>query len=144
MLMLRVLLQGVDGIGAMLMYLTMLMRRGSRMHMRGGSRPELMHEARGSVANRERHTRREHAKQIEQGDEPPCLGAHRPRQANEHDGNLGLPIDFAKVAVASLSSVILGVRSTSFDVQLHIRESISLLDMWPNGFRACAKRRIPE
>ncbi len=78
------------------------------MHMRGSSHPELVHEARGGIAERQRHTRREHAKQIEQGDKPPRLGAHRPRQANEHGGNLGLPIDFAKVAVAALSSVIPG------------------------------------
>ena len=65
MLMLRVLVGGVSGIGAMVMYLTMLMRRGSRMYMLGGSSHSgRMHEARGGVAERERHTRREHAKQI--------------------------------------------------------------------------------
>ena len=62
------------------------LRLSRLMHMRGGSHPELMHEARGGIAERQRDTRREHAKQIEQGDKPPRLGAHRPRQANEHGG----------------------------------------------------------
>ena len=95
-LMLRVLLRGVAGIGAMLMYLTMLMRRGIRMHMRGGRHPGLMHEARRGIAERQRDARREHAKQIEQGDKPPRLGAHRPRQANEHGGKLMPSADSAK------------------------------------------------
>jgi len=38
-----------------------------------------------------------------------------------------------------------GSRSESFDVQLHIRESISHQSPRPDGFRACAQAgRIPE
>jgi hypothetical protein len=66
------------------------------MHMRGGGHPELMPEARGGIAERERRARCEHAKQIEQGGKPPRPGARRSRQANEHDGNLMPSADPAK------------------------------------------------
>lgn len=88
-LMPGVLLRRVAGIGVMVVDLTMRMWRGRR-------HSGLMQEARGGIAERQRHARREHAKQIEQGDKPPRPGAHRPRQANEHDDNLGHPVDFAK------------------------------------------------
>ena len=75
---------GVAGIGAMYRMLIrlhhMMPVRGRRlrlsplMHMRGSGCPELVHEARGGVAKRQRHARRENAKQIEQGGKPPCLG----------------------------------------------------------------------
>ncbi|WP_249791181.1 hypothetical protein [Bradyrhizobium sp. SRL28] len=73
-----------------------VLRLNTLMHMRGGSHPGLMHEARRGITNRQRNTRREHAKQIEQGNKPPRLGAHRPRQANEHGGKLMPSADSAK------------------------------------------------
>jgi hypothetical protein len=76
------------------------------MQMRGSGCPELVHEARGGVAKRQRHARRENAKQIEQGGKPPCLGAHWSRQANEHGDNLGAAIDFTKVQHVVVLSVI--------------------------------------
>ena len=94
---------GIGVIHRMLirLHLTMLVRgRMNRlspfMHMRGGGRSELVHEARGGIAERERRARCEHAKQIEQGGKPPCLGARRSRQANEHGGNLMPSADSAK------------------------------------------------
>ena len=72
-----------------------MLRLSPLMHMRGC--PELVHEARGGVAKRQRHARRENAKQIEQGGRPPCLGAHRPRQANQHGPKLIPTADAAKV-----------------------------------------------
>ena len=66
----------------------------SLMHMRGGT--ERVHDARGGVAKRQRHARRQNAKQIEQGGRPPCPGALRARQANEHCGKLLPTGDAAK------------------------------------------------
>ena len=104
--MLGVIMRGVAGIGVMHRMLIRLhrmmqvrgrmLRLNTLMHMRGGCRPELLHVARRGVAKRQGRARHEHAKQIEQGDEPSRFGAHRPRQANEHGGNLMPSADSAK------------------------------------------------
>jgi hypothetical protein len=101
--MLGVIMRGAAGIGVVLMFFAMLVRGARRMHrlrtvmhMRGGGRRDLGHQAGRSVAKRQRHAGREHAKQIEKGDKPPRFGAHWPRQANEHGGNLMPSADFAK------------------------------------------------
>lgn len=101
-----VIMRSAAGIGVMhlmliRLHLVMLVqgrmvRLNTLMHMRGGGRPERLHVARRGVAKRQGCARREHAKQIEQGDEPPRFGAHRPRQANEHGGNLMPSADSAK------------------------------------------------
>jgi hypothetical protein len=111
---------GVAGIGVMHLMLVRLhlvmlvrgrmVRLNTLMHMRGGGRSERLHVARRGVAKRQGCARREHAKQIEQGDEPPRFGAHRPRQANEHGGNLMPSADSAKMqhVVVLILSVIPG------------------------------------
>ena len=75
---------GVAGIGVM--HRMMLMRGGMfrpnvRLNMGGGW---LVHEAGRDVAERQRRTRREHAKQIQQSGKPPGFGTRWSRQANEH------------------------------------------------------------
>lgn len=81
------LMLAVGCIGVVLMPRAMLVRGGGRYLGRQAGR---------SIAERQRNARREHAKQIEQGRKPPSFGAHRPRQANEHGGNLTPAADFAK------------------------------------------------
>jgi len=109
--MLGMIMRGAAGIGVVLMSFAMLVRGARRMHrlravmhMRGGGRRELGHQAGRGVAKRERYTGREHAKQIEQGDKPPRFGAHRPRQANEHGGKLVPTADSAKVLRGAVPS----------------------------------------
>jgi hypothetical protein len=87
-----VLMPGVPGhdmvgIGVMLVR-GLMFRLRAVMNMRGGCRPELVHEARRGFAERQRGAGCQHAKQIEQGSKPPRFDAHRPRQANEHGGRL--------------------------------------------------------
>lgn len=103
MLMPGVIMCGTAGIGVVLMFFAMLMRFARCMHrrrtvvnMRGAGRRGLGHQARRGIAKRQRDAGRDHAKQIEQGDKPPRFGAHRPRQANEHGGNLMPTADSAK------------------------------------------------
>src|SRR4051812_31354815 len=95
MLMPSVIMRGAAGIGVVLMFFAMLVRDARRMHrlytvmnMRGAGGRRLGHQARRGIAKRQRRAGREHAKQIEQGGKPPCLGALGPCQANEHGGNL--------------------------------------------------------
>lgn len=91
MLVSGVIMRGTAGIGVVLVSTVMLVRSVRLMHrlctvvhMRGGRDREPTYQARRGVAERQRHTRRKHARKIEQGDKPPCLGAYRPRQANQH------------------------------------------------------------
>jgi hypothetical protein len=103
MLMLGVIIRGSAGIGVGLMFFAMLVRDARCMrrlctvvNMRGAGRRGFGHQARRGIAKRQRDAGRDHAKQIEQGDKPPRFGAHRPRQANEHGGNLMPTADSAK------------------------------------------------
>ena len=93
------------GSAVVLMFFAMLVRDARCMHrlravmnMRGAGRRGLGHQARRGIAKRQRDAGRDHAKQIEQGDKPPRFGAHRPRQANEHGGNLMPTADSAKAS----------------------------------------------
>ena len=78
----------VTGIGVMLgmfvrLHLMMLVRGcAKRLHILIPSRRGigLRHLAESGRAERKRHAGREHAKQIEQSDKPPRLGARRSRQ----------------------------------------------------------------
>ena len=92
MLMLGVLMRDAAVIGVVLMSLA--------MHMRGGGRRHFRRQAPRVVAERQRNARRKHAKQIQQGGKPPRLGAHGPRQANEHGGKLTPAADFAKATLS--------------------------------------------
>lgn len=82
----------VTGIGVMLgmfvrLHLMMLVRGcAKRLHILIPSRRGigLRHLAESGRAERKRHAGREHAKQIEQSDKPPRLGARRSRQVYEH------------------------------------------------------------
>ena len=65
-----------------------MLRLSTVMYVCAGGRPKLVHEARRSVAGGQRHARREHAEQIEQGGKPPRFDALPSRQANEHGGTL--------------------------------------------------------
>ena len=98
MLMLGMLRHRVVGISVMQrmlirLHLVMLvrgrmLRLSTVMYVCAGGRPKLVHEARRSVAGGQRHARREHAEQIEQGGKPPRFDTLPPRQANEHAGTL--------------------------------------------------------
>ena len=98
MLMLGMLRHRVVGISVMQrmlirLHLVMLvrgrmLRLSTVMYVCAGGRPKLVHEARRSVAGGQRHARREHAEQIEQGGKPPRFDALPSRQANEHGGTL--------------------------------------------------------
>src|ERR1043165_4954317 len=103
MLVLGVIMRGAAGIGVVLMLFAMLVRDARCMHrlrtvmnMRGAGRRGLGHQARRGITKRQRDAGRDYAKQIEKGDKPPRFGAHRPRQANEHGGNLMPTADSAK------------------------------------------------
>lgn len=83
------------------LHLVMLMRGDmlrlrTVMEMSGTRRSGLVHKAGRGIAERQRHARREHAKQVEQGGEPPRFDTRRSRQADEHDGKVGPTDDSAK------------------------------------------------
>jgi len=92
---------GVTGIGVMHCVLNMMLMRGgvgliARVEMCGGRRRRPVQQAECGIAERQRHARREHAKQIEQGGKPPCFHALPSRQPNEHGGNIMPSGDSAK------------------------------------------------
>jgi hypothetical protein len=77
-----VTMRGVVGVGMVLMLFVMLVRDGGRMRQlhtvvnrRGVGGRGFDHRARRGIAERQRHTGGEHAGQVEQRDNPPCLGA---------------------------------------------------------------------
>ena len=104
-----VVLGGTNGIGVMSGVVmdrrVVVCRRVSL----GKRRSSEIGQARCGITECQRNARCEHAKQIEQGDQPPSFGPIPSRQAHEHAGQTNLALRFRQDAPPHLHAQYRGI-----------------------------------